>query len=192
LISFDPLAFVLDLFTQSDAKTKAVEDEASAEMTMFESSYNIVKSFASRFASRVRLSGSQDLSNLKQDVTAAVNSKVVDSIASASSSTLAPIKSAPKNFARAEKIVVKLVVAVDSKWTTYRFRVPKVDFHFDDLKHMVEERWSKEKSKVQMLSGWRMKYQDDEREWVTVQNQSEWEEAIRVGQEMVRLHVCSA
>jgi len=170
LITFDLVTFVLDLLTQSDSKTKTIEDYTNEEITMFESVYNNAISLADK-----------------------VTSTIQSAIDSNSAPSVATVTSVVNQVSSTEEVIVKLVVSADSKWSTYRLRVPKLNFHFDQIKEKVEERWFNYKSKaVNELHGWRMKYQDNEQEWITVQNQSEWEEALKVGKDMLKLHICAA
>lgn len=85
-------------------------------------------------------------------------------------------------------LVVKLILSTK---TIYRFRVRRENYNFEELKKVAAEKWIEEKGKEdESVNGFRLKYVDDEGDWITVVTQEEWEEATRNFGSLIKLHVC--
>lgn len=186
LITFDPTTALLDLFSQgSDAATKSIQDDSRKEVLLAKILFDKVKSRSQSclnfFKKMISYKSASDESPIFQ-------SKISEEKCPVPEVAETVYKSTKETADDAKKVVIKVVLAAESKWTVYRFRVAK-EFNFSELKNVVEERWANEKAKIG--SQWKLKYQDDENEWITIQNQLEWEEAMRVGKDLVRLHVAA-
>jgi len=86
-------------------------------------------------------------------------------------------------------LVVKLVL---SSKTIYRFRVRRDNYNFEELKRVAAEKWLEEgrAGEEENVNGLRLKYVDEEGDWITVVTQEEWEEAVRNFESLIKLHVC--
>lgn len=83
-------------------------------------------------------------------------------------------------------IVLKLVFKNGSM---YRFRVPRNSYSLDKLKRAVNNKL--DKGYEDPITALKIKYFDDEGDWITIASQEEWEEAVRLHNDVLKVHICN-
>jgi len=83
-------------------------------------------------------------------------------------------------------IVLKLVFKNGSM---YRFRVPRNSYSLDKLKRAVNDKL--DKGYEDTITALKIKYFDDEGDWITIASQEEWEEAVRLHNDVLKVHICN-
>jgi len=83
-------------------------------------------------------------------------------------------------------IVLKLIFKNGSM---YRFRVPRKSYTLDKLKRAVNDKL--DKGYEDPVAALKIKYFDDEGDWITIASQEEWEEAVRLHTDVLKVHICN-
>jgi len=83
-------------------------------------------------------------------------------------------------------IVLKLVFKNGSM---YRFRVPRKSYTLNKLKIAVNDKL--DNGYEDPVAALKIKYFDDEGDWITIASQEEWEEAVRLHQDVLKVHICN-
>jgi len=83
-----------------------------------------------------------------------------------------------------QQIVLKLVFENGSM---YRFRVPRKSYTLDKLKRAVNDKL--DQGYEDPVTALKIKYLDDEGDWITIASQEEWEEAVRIHKDVLKVHI---
>jgi len=83
-----------------------------------------------------------------------------------------------------DSIALKLVFGNGSM---YRFRAPRKTYTLDKLKNSINEKL--EQGYEIHESELKIKYLDEEGDWITIASQEEWEEALRIHEEVLKIHI---
>jgi len=83
-----------------------------------------------------------------------------------------------------QQIILKLVFENGSM---YRFRVPRKSYSLDKLKRAVNDKL--DQGYEDPVTALKIKYFDDEGDWITIASQEEWEEAVRIHKDVLKVHI---